>query len=120
MFLRTCCQNNIFYEKIKMTTKGPFVVEPFLTIGSFDYDCNHKENLLGSQIPNKPKSYLKEGNLNVGPSLIFTYLKSILINSYFYLFISFSHLGLTIHVKIQPIHLDCFINHITFRSSSTV
>ncbi len=27
-----------FYEKIKMTTKGPFVVESFVTIGSFDCD----------------------------------------------------------------------------------
>jgi hypothetical protein len=29
-----------FYERIKMTTKGPFVVESFVTIGSIDYDSN--------------------------------------------------------------------------------
>jgi len=29
---------NPFYEKIKMFKKGPFVVESFVTIGSFDYD----------------------------------------------------------------------------------
>jgi hypothetical protein len=26
-------------KKIKMFKKGPFVVEPLITIGSFDYDC---------------------------------------------------------------------------------
>jgi hypothetical protein len=31
---------NLFNEKTKMTTKGPFVVESLVTIGSFDYDCN--------------------------------------------------------------------------------
>jgi hypothetical protein len=30
---------NPFYEKIKMFKKGPFVVESFVTISSFDYDC---------------------------------------------------------------------------------
>jgi hypothetical protein len=30
-----------FYKKIKMLKKGPFVVESFVTIGSFDYDCTH-------------------------------------------------------------------------------
>jgi hypothetical protein len=28
-----------FYEKIKMFKKGPFVVESFVIIGSFDYVC---------------------------------------------------------------------------------
>jgi hypothetical protein len=28
-----------FYEKIKMLRKNPFVVESFVTISSFDYDC---------------------------------------------------------------------------------
>jgi hypothetical protein len=28
-----------FYEKVKMTTKGPFVVESFVIVGSFDCDC---------------------------------------------------------------------------------
>jgi hypothetical protein len=28
-----------FYEKIKLFKKGPFVVESFVIIGSFDYDC---------------------------------------------------------------------------------
>jgi hypothetical protein len=28
-----------FYEKMKKFKKGPFVVESFITIGSFDYDC---------------------------------------------------------------------------------
>jgi hypothetical protein len=28
-----------FYEKIKMTTKGPFVAESI--VGLFDCDCNH-------------------------------------------------------------------------------
>jgi hypothetical protein len=29
-----------FCEKVKMSTKGQFVVESFVTIGSFDYDYN--------------------------------------------------------------------------------
>jgi len=33
-------QKNLFYEKVKFQ-KGPFVVESFITIGSFDYDCTH-------------------------------------------------------------------------------
>jgi hypothetical protein len=32
---------NIFYKKTKMLKKGPFVVESFVTIGSFDYDYTH-------------------------------------------------------------------------------
>jgi hypothetical protein len=40
--LRTCCKRNLskipFYEKIKMFKKGPFVVESFVIVGSFDYD----------------------------------------------------------------------------------
>lgn len=28
-----------FYEKVKMITKCPFVIESFVTIGSFDCDC---------------------------------------------------------------------------------
>jgi hypothetical protein len=39
---------HILYGKIKMTTKGPFVFESFVTIGSFDYDCNKNENMLRS------------------------------------------------------------------------
>jgi hypothetical protein len=35
-----------FYEKVKMSTKGPTMVESFVTIGSFDCDCTHKGNLL--------------------------------------------------------------------------
>jgi hypothetical protein len=30
-----------YYEKIKMTTKNPFLVESFVTIGSFDCDYAH-------------------------------------------------------------------------------
>jgi hypothetical protein len=30
---------NPFYEKVKMTTKNPFVVESFFNVGSFDCDC---------------------------------------------------------------------------------
>jgi hypothetical protein len=30
---------NIFYEKVKMSTKGPFVIESFVNVGSFDNDC---------------------------------------------------------------------------------
>jgi hypothetical protein len=30
---------NPFYEKIKMFKKGTFVIESFVTISSFDYDC---------------------------------------------------------------------------------
>jgi len=37
--LKTCCKKNPFYEKVKMTTKGPFVVESFVIVGSFDCDC---------------------------------------------------------------------------------
>jgi hypothetical protein len=29
-----------FYEKVKMTTKGLFVIESFVIVGSFDCDCN--------------------------------------------------------------------------------
>jgi hypothetical protein len=28
-----------FYEKVKMTTNGPFVIESFVTIGLADYAC---------------------------------------------------------------------------------
>jgi hypothetical protein len=31
-----------FYEKIEMFNKGPFVVESFVIVGSFDYDCTPK------------------------------------------------------------------------------
>jgi hypothetical protein len=38
------CNKNLskipFYEKIKMMTQGPFVVESFVIVGSFDCDCN--------------------------------------------------------------------------------
>jgi hypothetical protein len=30
---------NPFYEKIKIFKKGTFVIESFVTISSFDYDC---------------------------------------------------------------------------------
>jgi hypothetical protein len=44
MVLRTCCKKNLsknpFYEKVKMITKGLFVVESFVIVGSFDCDCN--------------------------------------------------------------------------------
>jgi hypothetical protein len=29
---------NPFYEKVNMLKKGPFVVESFVIVGSFDYD----------------------------------------------------------------------------------
>jgi len=29
-----------FFEKVKMTIKNPFVVESFVTIGSFDNGCS--------------------------------------------------------------------------------
>jgi hypothetical protein len=29
------------YEKVKMFFKSSFVMECFVTIGSFDYDCTH-------------------------------------------------------------------------------
>jgi len=32
-------KKNPFYEKIKMFKKGTFVIESFVTISSFDYDC---------------------------------------------------------------------------------
>jgi len=34
---------NIFNEKIKMLKKGPFVVEFFISVGSFDYDWIRKD-----------------------------------------------------------------------------
>jgi hypothetical protein len=44
-YSRTCCkkilQNMFFMEKIKMFKKGPFVVESFITIGSFESDHTH-------------------------------------------------------------------------------
>ncbi len=47
IFLKICCQKNLskipFYEKIKMFKKDPFVVESFVTIGSFDYDRTHMQ-----------------------------------------------------------------------------
>jgi hypothetical protein len=47
IFLKTCCQKNLskfsFYEKIKMFKKDPFVVESFVIVGSFDYDCTHMQ-----------------------------------------------------------------------------
>jgi hypothetical protein len=43
IFLRICCQKDPskspLYEKVKMITKFPFVIESFVTIGSFDCDC---------------------------------------------------------------------------------
>jgi hypothetical protein len=33
-----------FYEKVKMSTKGPFVVESFVIIGTFDCDCTFYTN----------------------------------------------------------------------------
>jgi hypothetical protein len=38
---------NLFYEKTKMTTKGSFAVESFVTIGSFDWDCTSTHLKLG-------------------------------------------------------------------------
>jgi hypothetical protein len=38
---------NLFYEKVKMLKKkGPFVVETFITISSFDYDCTQPSSVL--------------------------------------------------------------------------
>ncbi len=34
---------NTFYENVKMSTKGPFVVEFLVAIGTFDCDCTHLE-----------------------------------------------------------------------------
>jgi hypothetical protein len=45
IFLKTCCQKNPsknLNEKILMFKKGPFMVEFFFIVGSFDYDCTHK------------------------------------------------------------------------------
>jgi len=38
---------NPFYEKVKLTTKRIIVLESFVTIGSFDYDCTLESFLLG-------------------------------------------------------------------------
>ncbi len=47
IFLKTCSQKHLskipFYEKIKMLKKNPFVVESFVTIGSFDCDHTHMQ-----------------------------------------------------------------------------
>jgi hypothetical protein len=34
---------NTFYENVKMSTKGPFVVEFLVVVGTFDCDCTHLE-----------------------------------------------------------------------------
>jgi hypothetical protein len=43
IFLTTCLKkypsNFSLYGQIKMTTKGPFMVEFFVIVGSIDYDC---------------------------------------------------------------------------------
>jgi hypothetical protein len=43
ILLRTCWKKNPsknpLYEKVKMFKKGSFMVESFVTVGSFDYDC---------------------------------------------------------------------------------
>jgi len=43
-----CCKKNPsknpFYEKINMLKKGPFVVESFVIVGSFDYDHTLQHN----------------------------------------------------------------------------
>jgi hypothetical protein len=43
IFLKICYKKNpsktISYEKIKILKNGSFVVESFVTIVSFDYDC---------------------------------------------------------------------------------
>jgi hypothetical protein len=44
MFLKSCCKKNPFDEKVKMSTKGPFVVESFVTIGSFDCVAPYTRN----------------------------------------------------------------------------
>jgi len=36
----------IFYEKIRMIAKGPFVVKSFITVVSFDCDYIHQDNSL--------------------------------------------------------------------------
>jgi hypothetical protein len=42
-YFKNMLQKNLskihFHEKIKMITKGPFAVESFVTIGSFDCGC---------------------------------------------------------------------------------
>jgi hypothetical protein len=35
-------QKKQFYEKSKKFKKGPLVVESFVTVGSFEYDCTQK------------------------------------------------------------------------------
>jgi len=45
IFFKTCKKSSI-YEKIKMFKKGPFVIESFVTVASFDYDCTHIPNFL--------------------------------------------------------------------------
>ncbi len=39
-YFKNMLQKIYFYEKVKMT-KGPFVVEYFAIVGSFDCDCTH-------------------------------------------------------------------------------
>ncbi len=45
MFLITYCKRfhlkSPFYEKMKMTTKRTTILESFVTVGSFDCDCNY-------------------------------------------------------------------------------
>jgi hypothetical protein len=43
---------NPFYEKVKMFQKGPFVVESFGPIGSFNYDCTHLDIIIISMMVN--------------------------------------------------------------------
>jgi hypothetical protein len=48
IFLKICCKKNpsknIFYEKVNMLKKVPFVVESFVIVGSFDYDHTFMHN----------------------------------------------------------------------------
>jgi hypothetical protein len=47
IFLGRCLQKNPsknpLYEKVKMLKKGPFVVESFINVGSFDCDRTQLE-----------------------------------------------------------------------------
>jgi uncharacterized lipoprotein YajG len=48
IFLKTCCKKNpskiIFYEKVKMLKKDPFVVDSFVIVVLFDGDCTRQKN----------------------------------------------------------------------------
>jgi len=46
IFLKKCCKKNPFYGKIKMCTLGPFVIESFVIVGSFDCHYTFLKNVI--------------------------------------------------------------------------